>query len=470
MKIPSSKIVTVFWFVMSIACAQTSPDKNIRVLDLDEKVPNYPLANLINFPEETASISDFKGKTLILDYWFTGCKPCIASWPKLLELQQKFGDKIQIVLVNHMQDKTTVQKFIDNWSKNEERPFTLPSVTGDTTLYKAFPPSGYPSVVWINEEGNYKAFTNGGGLNEKNIQYFLNGKIKKMVGRENIKRIKKFDVTKPLYIDGNGGDTRQMLWYSTVSAYSPEVRDGVTWFIPDTISDSGGYGLGILLTHTTILEMIRYAYSLHDPRPGAPLNAYPRLPENRYILAAKDSIRYLNKIIKGRRYLPNLYTYQLISQEPKTFKQLKKKMQEDIQVYFNVNIRWEKRKRKCLVLKAEDTTLISDFKNGKEKVLYTGKDATTKKIVNHSPSRFLAYLNSKAYFYCPYPLIDEMRFKGLLDIEFPTDLSDDYKKHKEFDQYLYKKYKIHFVLEEREVDILVIQDSEDDRAPLNKKI
>ncbi|WP_268223883.1 TlpA family protein disulfide reductase [Sinomicrobium oceani] len=453
MRTLSLKITMIFLFSICLSCAQANFDKTIRILSYGEEVPDYPLVNMVNYPKESAKISDFKGKAMILDYWFTGCKPCIASWPKLEKLQQKYGDKIQIVLVNHMQDKTTVQQFMDNWEKHSGTTFTIPSVTGDTTLFKAFPPSGYPSIAWIDPNGRFQAFTDGSGLNEENIRFFLNGNTKAMTEKKLISELQEVDVFKPLpdLLGVDWGDTSQLQYYSTISSYSPK---------------STGMRIvenGTILPNMSILNLIRDAYAIHEPQPKAGVANYPTLPSTRYILGAKDAMRFQGRI-NGKMYLPNLYTYRLIFKEPRTFKQIKKKMQEDIQNYFNLDIRWEKQKRKCLVLKAEDTTLINDFKGGREKVFIYNKGTfkETYKIENFTPMRFLAYLESRPpYSNSPYPILDETGFQGLLDLEYPSFFLDSCYKHGEFDAYLHQRYKMRFVLEEREIDILVIRDSED---------
>ena len=78
-------------------------DTFYQSLKVGDKVPDITFTNLINFHDKTARLSDFKGKLLILDFWNSKCSPCIASWPKLLELQKEYHEEIQIVLVNPLE-------------------------------------------------------------------------------------------------------------------------------------------------------------------------------------------------------------------------------------------------------------------------------------------------------------------------------------------------------------------------------
>ncbi len=58
------------------------------------KAPDFTLNNQ---HEEPISLSDFKGKWVILDFWGTWCAPCLNGMPELKEIYRAYNGKIEIV-------------------------------------------------------------------------------------------------------------------------------------------------------------------------------------------------------------------------------------------------------------------------------------------------------------------------------------------------------------------------------------
>lgn len=422
---------------------------------IGDRVSHIPLMGLVNFPKKNTKISDFAGKILIFDYWFTSCKPCIASWPKLSELQREFEGKIQIILVNHMESEETVRSFIEKRNKRTGENFSIPSVSGDTVLFKAITPAGYPSIVWIDANGIYRGKTGGGDLNAENIRNLLNDKISFKTLVENTDF---FDGKAPMFINNNGGSGKQMLWFSTFSGYSDEIPTGLY----EIAADSSGYY--VIATNKPIIELIRLAYS-DGPFKDRLLNNNPRFPLNRIEFQCKDTARFFGRV-GGITTLQNLYSYQLISYKKRTAEKLKEAFRDDLESNFDINLNWKTVNRNCLVLTAEDTTLISDFVSNYGVPMF-GCNADGKyNLIDVGVDNFLSYLEEfHSYGQSgKYPLVDGTGFKGALDLVFDniTCEEDQTRKFRSIESLneALSKYKMKFIIQERSIDILVVSDAD----------
>ncbi|MGI9014070.1 MAG: TlpA family protein disulfide reductase [Phycisphaerales bacterium] len=55
---------------------------------------------------QVSKLSDLKGKVVVLDYWATWCGPCVASFPKIRELQKKYdGYDVVVIGVTSLQGR-----------------------------------------------------------------------------------------------------------------------------------------------------------------------------------------------------------------------------------------------------------------------------------------------------------------------------------------------------------------------------
>jgi len=102
---------------------------------------------LKNLDGKDISLSQYKGKIVLVNFWATWCEPCKAEIPELIELQQKYGAKGFTVLGVAMDD--------------EGRSVVAPFVEKERFDVKGGQPSGmnYPIVI-----GNDAAGDKFGGL------------------------------------------------------------------------------------------------------------------------------------------------------------------------------------------------------------------------------------------------------------------------------------------------------------------
>jgi thiol-disulfide isomerase/thioredoxin len=97
-----------------LASAQNQP--TIRFVRNPDPAPDFKLTGLDGKP---VTLADSKGKVILLNFWATWCGPCRAEIPDLVELQNKYKDRLQILgLVVEDEDQDAVKEFAETFRIN----------------------------------------------------------------------------------------------------------------------------------------------------------------------------------------------------------------------------------------------------------------------------------------------------------------------------------------------------------------
>ncbi len=62
--------------------------------------------------QRTVTLSQLRGKPVVLNFWATWCPPCIEEMPSLVQLQKQMGDKVTILAVSEDADDGAYKQFV----------------------------------------------------------------------------------------------------------------------------------------------------------------------------------------------------------------------------------------------------------------------------------------------------------------------------------------------------------------------
>ena len=125
---------------------------------------------------EFVTLADLKGKTVVLDFWGTWCKPCLMATPSLVRLNRKYAEQGVVfigVAVNDQEDAWAayIDKNKMEWPQffDKARKMALP-----------FAVSTYPTYVVIDSEGIVRARKSGYGTDTDGwLDYEIKQALKK---------------------------------------------------------------------------------------------------------------------------------------------------------------------------------------------------------------------------------------------------------------------------------------------------
>ena len=131
--------------------------------------------SVVNHPSETLTLSRFKDRLLILDFWATWCGPCIGMLPRQDSLQKQFAAELQILPVTY-ESGSVVSAFMEKYARRKGLSFQEPEVVSDTLLSRFFPHSTVPHYVWI-KDGVVQAITGHQEVNTEKITAMLSQQV-----------------------------------------------------------------------------------------------------------------------------------------------------------------------------------------------------------------------------------------------------------------------------------------------------
>jgi cytochrome c biogenesis protein CcmG, thiol:disulfide interchange protein DsbE len=140
----------------TVACANRSPantktgQTGIQAESLQlgatSMAPDFTEKDIHNI--ETISLSNYRGKVVMLNFWGPWCPPCRAEVPDLEKLQKTYKNRLVIIGATVFSPDAAVEKFYRDYSMN------YPVIWGSYDLMEKYGKVRvFPTTIIINKKG-----------------------------------------------------------------------------------------------------------------------------------------------------------------------------------------------------------------------------------------------------------------------------------------------------------------------------
>jgi cytochrome c biogenesis protein CcmG, thiol:disulfide interchange protein DsbE len=126
--------ITLMGFVLFFVIFFSRPQGKFRAVGLGEVVPNFTLPkdtdratnaiptavrDQLGKDSQTVSITDFRGKIVVLNLWASWCVPCVDEIPSLKQFAARYQDKGVVVIgVSRDEDPVAYKEFLAKYQVN----------------------------------------------------------------------------------------------------------------------------------------------------------------------------------------------------------------------------------------------------------------------------------------------------------------------------------------------------------------
>ena len=137
----------------------TGPLENAEQVNAKSNGQPAPEVTFKDLDSKDATLSRYKGKVVLVNFWATWCDPCYIEIPWLIEMQQKYEAKGFTVLGISMDEegKSAVAPFLakERFNVNGQKlPINYPIVIGNDEVADKFGGLlGYPTSFLISRDG-----------------------------------------------------------------------------------------------------------------------------------------------------------------------------------------------------------------------------------------------------------------------------------------------------------------------------
>lgn len=137
--------------LLLISCG--GPDKESSSDEIAAEVKDSNIApdfTLLDLNGQAHTLSDYRGKVVIIDFWATFCRPCIYEIPHFIQFYNEYKDDGLVILGVGLDGKQKLEVFA------REKGMSYPVLIGDKATVEKYGIQPIPTTFILDREGEIK--------------------------------------------------------------------------------------------------------------------------------------------------------------------------------------------------------------------------------------------------------------------------------------------------------------------------
>jgi peroxiredoxin len=114
---------------------------------------SQPKLSLKDVDGKTQTLSDYRGKIVVLNFWATWCVPCKEEMPFFVEAQKKYGQRNVVILAASLDDDRT-KKYVRKFVQAYKMDFTVLLDATAESMKQFGLGETLPSTIFLDAQGS----------------------------------------------------------------------------------------------------------------------------------------------------------------------------------------------------------------------------------------------------------------------------------------------------------------------------